>query len=65
MRERREKRRRNLDKINIEFKKEGGRCFTGQDMQNIREQCRRCFGRPHIPAYMIKKRHRAGYAGSI
>ena len=56
MRERREKRAQEiLDKINIEFKKEGRALFTGQDMQNIRDSVDGAFGRPHIAAYMIKK----------
>jgi hypothetical protein len=56
MRERREKRAQEiLDKINIEFKKEGRALFTAQDMQNIRDSVDGAFGRPHIAAYMIKK----------
>ena len=56
MRERREKRAQEiLEKINIEFKKEGRALFTAQDMQNIRESVDGAFGRPHIAAYMIKK----------
>ena len=56
MRERREKRAQEiLDKINIEFKKEGRALFTAQDMQNIRDSVDGAFGRPHIAAYMINK----------
>jgi hypothetical protein len=56
MREHREKRAQEiLNKINIEFKKEGLPLFTGQDMQNIRDSVDGAFGRPHIAAYLIKK----------
>jgi 3',5'-nucleoside bisphosphate phosphatase len=56
MRERREERAEEiLEKINIEFKKEGRELFTAQDMQNIRDSVDGAFGRPHIAAYMIKK----------
>jgi 3',5'-nucleoside bisphosphate phosphatase len=56
MRERREQRAQEiLDKINIEFKKEGQALFTGQDIRNIRNSVDGAFGRPHIAAYMIKK----------
>ena len=56
MREHREKRAQEiLNKINIEFKKEGLALFTEQDMQNVRDSVDGAFGRPHIAAYMIKK----------
>jgi 3',5'-nucleoside bisphosphate phosphatase len=56
MREHREKRAQEiLNKINIEFKKEGLPLFTGRDMQNIRDSVDGAFGRPHIAAYLIKK----------
>jgi 3',5'-nucleoside bisphosphate phosphatase len=56
MRKHREERAREiLEKINVEFKKEGIARFTEQDMQNIRDSVDGAFGRPHIAAYMIKK----------
>jgi predicted metal-dependent phosphoesterase TrpH len=56
MREYRERRAQEiLEKINVEFKKEGIARFTEQDMQNIRDSVDGAFGRPHIAAYMIKK----------
>jgi 3',5'-nucleoside bisphosphate phosphatase len=44
-----------LEKINVEFKKEGRPPFIEQDMQNIRDSVDGAFGRPHIANYMIKK----------
>jgi len=44
-----------LEKINVEFKKEGRPRFTEQDMQNIRDSVDGAFGRPHIAAYLVKK----------
>jgi 3',5'-nucleoside bisphosphate phosphatase len=56
MRLRREKRAQEiLEKINIEFKKEGIKQFTDKDMQNIKDSVDGAFGRPHIAAYMTKK----------
>jgi predicted metal-dependent phosphoesterase TrpH len=56
MRSHREQRAQDiLDKINIEFKKEGLPRFTAQDMQNIRDSVDGAFGRPHIANYMVKK----------
>ncbi len=56
MREHRERRAQEiLEKINVEFKKEGIARFTEQDMQKIHDSVDGAFGRPHIAAYMIKK----------
>jgi predicted metal-dependent phosphoesterase TrpH len=56
MRSHREQRAQDiLEKINIEFKKEGLPPFTGQDMQNIKDSVDGAFGRPHIAAYLVMK----------
>ncbi len=44
-----------LDKLNVEFGKEGINRFTGQDMKNIQETVDGTFGRPHIANYLIEK----------
>lgn len=56
MKERRETRAREiLDKLNIEFEKEGVEQFTDTDMQKIRDSVDGVFGRPHIADYLIKR----------
>lgn len=56
MREHRERRAQEiLEKINVEFKKEGIRQFSERDMQNIRDSVDGAFGRPHIANYMVEK----------
>ncbi len=44
-----------LEKLNVEFDKEGILKFTGQDMKNIQDSVDGSFGRPHIANYLIKK----------
>ncbi|MCX6003573.1 MAG: PHP domain-containing protein [Chloroflexi bacterium] len=62
MREHRGKRAHEiLEKINVEFTREGIAQFTEKDMQNIRDSIDGAFGRPHIAAYMVKK----GIVGDI
>ena len=62
MRLRRDDRAREiLEKMNLEFKKEGLPQFTGDDMEKIKESVDGAFGRPHIAAYLVKK----GVVGTI
>jgi len=44
-----------LDKLNVEFDKEGIPRFTEPDMKNIQDSVDGSFGRPHIANYLIKK----------
>jgi len=56
MRERREERGRQiLEKLNIEFDKEGIERFTKKDMKNIQDSVDGVFGRPHIANHLIEK----------
>lgn len=62
MREHRGKRAHEiLEKINVEFAREGIAPFIEKDMQNIGDSVDGAFGRPHIAAYMVKK----GIVGDI
>jgi predicted metal-dependent phosphoesterase TrpH len=45
-----------LDKINREFRKEGIREFTHEDMEAIQESADGSLGRPHIANYLIAKK---------
>ena len=44
-----------LEKLNVEFDKEGIPRFTWQDMKNIQDSVDGSFGRPHIANYLIQK----------
>jgi predicted metal-dependent phosphoesterase TrpH len=44
-----------LEKLNVEFDKEGIPRFTWQDMKNIQDSVDSAFGRPHIANYLIQK----------
>jgi predicted metal-dependent phosphoesterase TrpH len=44
-----------LEKLNVEFDKEGIPRFTPQDMKNIQDSVDGSFGRPHIANYLIQK----------
>ena len=44
-----------LEKLNIEFSKEGIPRFTKQDLKNIEDSVNGVFGRPHIANYLIEK----------
>ena len=44
-----------LDKLNIEFSKEGIPRFTEKDLKNIEDSVDGVFGRPHIANYLIEK----------
>jgi 3',5'-nucleoside bisphosphate phosphatase len=44
-----------LEKLNVEFDKEGISRFTLQDLKNIQDSVDGSFGRPHIANYLIKK----------
>ncbi len=44
-----------LDKLNLEFEREGIKRFTKQDLKNIRDSVDGVFGRPHIANYLIEK----------
>lgn len=56
LREHREKRARQiLDKLNVEFGREGIPRFTGEDMRRIQDGVDGAFGRPHIANYLIEK----------
>ena len=44
-----------LEKLNVEFAKEGIKRFTEQDLQNIQDSVDGVFGRPHIANYLIEK----------
>jgi len=56
IRKHREKRARQiLEKLNVEFDKEGIERFTEKDMKNIQDSVDGAFGRPHIANYLIEK----------
>ena len=56
IREHRERRARQiLEKLNVEFDKEGIERFTEKDMKNIQDSVDGVFGRPHIANYLIEK----------
>jgi len=56
MREHRERRAHQiLEKLNVEFDKEGVERFTEKDMKNIQDSVDGAFGRPHIANYLIEK----------
>jgi len=44
-----------LEKLNVEFDKEGIARFTEQDLNNIQDSVDGVFGRPHIANYLIEK----------
>jgi len=44
-----------LEKLNVEFAKEGIKRFTEQDLKNIQNSVDGVFGRPHIANYLIEK----------
>ena len=44
-----------LEKLNVEFAKEGIKRFTEQDLKNIQDSVDGVFGRPHIANYLIRK----------
>ena len=44
-----------LEKLNVEFAKEGIKRFTEQDLKNIQDSVDGVFGRPHIANYLIEK----------
>ena len=56
MRERREKRAHQiLEKLNVEFDKEGIERFAESDLENIQAKVDGVFGRPHIASYLREK----------
>ena len=56
IRELRETRARQiLEKLNVEFDKEGIPRFTEKDLKNIQDSVDGVFGRPHIANYLIEK----------
>ena len=56
MKEHRERRARQiLEKLNVEFDKEGIERFTEKDLKNIQDSVDGVFGRPHIANYLIEK----------
>ena len=56
LREYREQRARKiLDKMNVEFEREGRASFTESDIEAIKATVDGAFGRPHIADYLIKK----------
>ena len=44
-----------LDKVNVEFEKEGIEKLTRNDLKEIRDSVDGVFGRPHIANYLVKK----------
>ena len=44
-----------LEKLNAEFKKEGIKQFSDQELAHIRETADGVFGRPHIASYLLEK----------
>ena len=44
-----------LQRLNVEFDKEGIERFTGKDLKNIQDSVDGVFGRPHIANYLIRK----------
>jgi predicted metal-dependent phosphoesterase TrpH len=56
IKEHRERRARQiLEKLNVEFDKEGIERFTEKDLKNIQDSVDGVFGRPHIANYLIEK----------
>jgi predicted metal-dependent phosphoesterase TrpH len=56
IKEHRERRARQiLEKLNVEFDKEGIEKFTEKDLKNIQNSVDGVFGRPHIANYLIEK----------
>jgi hypothetical protein len=56
IKEHRERRARQiLEKLNVEFDKEGIERFTEKDLENIQNSVDGVFGRPHIANYLIEK----------
>lgn len=56
LKERRETRARQImEKLNIEFEREGIEKLTDTDMQKIKDSVDGVFGRPHIARYLIEK----------
>jgi len=56
IKEHRERRARQiLEKLNVEFDKEGIPRFTEKDLKNIQDSVDGVFGRPHIANYLIEK----------
>jgi hypothetical protein len=49
-----------LERINVEFKKEGRAPFTPEDLRAIEETVDGAFGRPHIANYMVARGMVAG-----
>ncbi|MBE0511530.1 hypothetical protein IBX38_00595 [Candidatus Bathyarchaeota archaeon] len=52
---REERAARILDKINVEFEKEGIERLTRNDLRAIRDSVDGAFGRPHIANYLVRK----------
>ncbi len=52
---RRRRARQILEKLNVEFDKEGIERFTEKDLKNIQDSVDGVFGRPHIANYLIEK----------
>ena len=52
---REERAARILDKINVEFEKEGIEKLTKNDLREIRDSVDGVFGRPHIANYLVRK----------
>jgi 3',5'-nucleoside bisphosphate phosphatase len=52
---RRRRARQILEKLNVEFDKEGIERFTEKDLENIENSVDGVFGRPHIANYLIEK----------
>lgn len=44
-----------LDKVNVEFEKEGIEKLTRNDLKEIRDSVDGVFGRPHLANYLVKK----------
>jgi hypothetical protein len=44
-----------LEKLNVEFDKEGIERFTKKDLKNIQDSIDGVFGRPHIANYLVEK----------
>jgi len=56
IKEHRERRARQiLEKLNVEFDREGIARFTEKDLKNIQDSVDGVFGRPHIANYLIEK----------
>jgi predicted metal-dependent phosphoesterase TrpH len=52
---REERARKIINNLNVEFKAEGRRLFTDDDLQAIKETVDGAFGRPHIADYLVKQ----------